>query len=1070
MGMKKAMLTLLVVGILSLTPFPAHAAATMQGEDLKSKADGLYQDGANHVSQGDYQGALDLYLQALAIYQQIGDKADEGLLLNETGYVYRNLERYSDSLQAYQQALKIRIAIGDRVGQGVTLFNIAVLYRSMNQPNEAMDYYGQTLKLFENIGDKAREERTVSELGSFYRELGQSDTALESFRQALALSQQIGNREEEAWALYHIALVHNDLKQYPEAQDFYKQSLSIFQETQDPRMQAIVYDDMGTSYLESGQLDQALGNFQQAQAISESIGDQAEETTSLSNLGITYLNMGDSGRALDSFQKALALAEKLGNKQGELIAHSDLWQIYASQEKYSLALEQAQGALEIAQQLGDRNEEGISLNNIAAAYSQLGQVEQAINYFQQSLRITQELGDRAGEGQVLNNLASLSAPDKSLEYSQQALSIARELGDQKLEAATLDMIGQSYEKQEESSKAIDYYKQALQMAKQAGETFEEAVLLSNLGVNYKKLGQYDQALEQYKQSLKIVQDLGMKAQAGITLNNIARLYDQQGDYPKAIDYYQQSIAIIENQRSDIKVDDLRASFIAGYSQRYEGLINALWAAGRYEEAFNYAERARSRVFLDQLAGGNIDFRAGSDEKLLAQEQSLRREISALNDKLSSIRSKPQDQWDTTAIAEADTELAKQETAYAQLLTQIKLQSPEAASLISVDVASLSDIQALLDPNTTLVEYYTMKDSTLAFLITHDSFTAVKIDAGQADLAKQITSFRDFANLDDPYPASLKQLYTWLILPLKDQLKTPVVGIIPHGQLHYLPFAALTDGAHYLGDEYSLFTLPSASALRFIQSKRKPAKNTILAFGNPTTTEPGLAPLKYAEGEAETIAKLYGAQSLIGPLATESTLDAKAGDYSVVHLAAHAQFNSNNPLFSEIFLAADKKEDGRLEVNEIYRLNLTKSTDLVVLSACETQVGAVNAGDEVVGMTRAFLYAGTPTVMASLWKVDDQATTLLMQQFYTYLRNGVSKSQALQLAQSDVREKYPNPYYWASFVLTGDPGEFKQPGSLEKKSETPSGTNMIVWILGIISVLLAIIVLILFLQKRKKAGG
>jgi CHAT domain-containing protein len=236
---------------------------------------------------------------------------------------------------------------------------------------------------------------------------------------------------------------------------------------------------------------------------------------------------------------------------------------------------------------------------------------------------------------------------------------------------------------------------------------------------------------------------------------------------------------------------------------------------------------------------------------------------------------------------------------------------------------------------------------------------------------------------------------------------------------------LTDGAHYLGEEYTLFTLPSANALRFIQEKRKPQANTILALGDPAISEPGLPPLRFAEKEAEDIARLFGTPPLTGASATESALRSQASNAGIVHLAAHGAYNPDNALFSTVYLTGDAQNDGRLEVNEVYSLDLTKLTDLVVLSACETDLGvggdAVSKGDEIVGLNRAFIYAGTPTVIASLWSVDDNATALLMKQFYTHLRAGLSKAEALQQAQRDVRATHPHPYYWAAFVLTGDPG-------------------------------------------------
>ena len=132
-------------------------------------------------------------------------------------------------------------------------------------------------------------------------------------------------------------------------------------------------------------------------------------------------------------------------------------------------------------------------------------------------------------------------------------------------------------------------------------------------------------------------------------------------------------------------------------------------------------------------------------------------------------------------------------------------------------------------------------------------------------------------------------------------------------------------------------------------------------------------------------------------------------------------NTNNPLFSRILLAPDKDDSGAVEVREIYGLDLTR-TNLVALSACETQLGARSRGDEIVSLNRAFIYAGASSVIASLWTVDDEATSLLMKSFYGHLKQGMNKAAALQAAQAETRRKYPHPYYWAGFVLTGDPGE------------------------------------------------
>jgi CHAT domain-containing protein len=247
-------------------------------------------------------------------------------------------------------------------------------------------------------------------------------------------------------------------------------------------------------------------------------------------------------------------------------------------------------------------------------------------------------------------------------------------------------------------------------------------------------------------------------------------------------------------------------------------------------------------------------------------------------------------------------------------------------------------------------------------------------------------------------------------------------------LHYLPFAALSDGTRALADDYTLTRLPAASLLPLLQTSADVAdqdEGTVLLLANQLgpPVVPGVA------AAARTIGELYGVEPLLDQDATEAALREQAAQARILHLGAHGVFDAQRPLASHIQLAASDDTDGQLTVAEVYELDLAQ-TDLVVLSACETQVNqlsnpddplAVTAGDDLVGLTRAFFVAGTPTVVATLWQVEDQPSRLLMERFYTYLRDGTSKAEALRRAQLDVRADYPDPYHWAGFVLVGDGG-------------------------------------------------
>jgi CHAT domain-containing protein len=337
-------------------------------------------------------------------------------------------------------------------------------------------------------------------------------------------------------------------------------------------------------------------------------------------------------------------------------------------------------------------------------------------------------------------------------------------------------------------------------------------------------------------------------------------------------------------------------------------------------------------------------------------------------------------------------------------------------------------------------------------------------------------------LDGPDPPAAAQLSAWLIAPLKDRLDTPILGIAPHDVLHYLPFAALPapefpgretqtarpgESRRYLSDDYVLFALPSASVLPYVSGQGRPAlpaADTIQAEGTAISpllavAQPragGLPPLRFAEQETRAIAALYGTQPLIGDAATEAAFRSHAPGSRLIHIAAHGQLDTTGPLSSRLYLApdpSDPADDGALEVHEVYGLDLTRA-DVVTLSACQTQLGSQSNGDDIVGLSRAFIYAGAPTVVASLWSADDEATAALMTAFYAHLKEGMGKAQALAAAQSDLRNdeahaQWAHPFYWAAFVVTGDPGD---------RSTPEPGAGMPGWLLTVGGVGLGVVVL------------
>ena len=560
--------------------------------------------------------------------------------------------------------------------------------------------------------------------------------------------------------------------------------------------------------------------------------------------------------------------------------------------------------------------------------------------------------------------------------------------------------------------------------------------MNGIGEVYKNQGRYREALDSFQVSLAIAREVGDRTGVGTTLYNIGSAHRQQRNLEQALSFYEQAMEVLEEVRLDAGSEAGRAGFIAQFSGLYADAVEAYHRQGHDAEAFVTSERGRARAFLDSLTSGRVTLRDDESAGLLARERASYAARRSLQDALAQARSPIQPDGALITDLEARLEAAEQE--YASSLTAIEARKDQLASLVpsQFTVLSLPRVQALLDGRTTLVSYYVLGDEgTLAFVITHEGFTVVELPEATGErLSAEVWSLESnlLDSRNDAHPSQLQTLRDWLIDPLVDHLHTPLVGIVPHQKLHYVPFAALTDGETYFGQQHTIFVLPSASSLPLIRDNaaEEPGSGALI-FGNPATDEPGLESLVHAGEEARSVAKLRGLSSYIEAEASEARLRAEVSGAGTLHLAAHAEYNAANPLYSVIYLTPGtlrgepsdaEMYDGRLEVHEVYGLDLSAS-DLVVLSACETHAGALSTGDEVVGLTRAFHFAGAPTVVSTLWVVDDAATEALAVAFHRQLAAGLGKAEALQAAQTEVRAnpRWRAPFYWSGFVLSGDPG-------------------------------------------------
>ncbi len=579
-------------------------------------------------------------------------------------------------------------------------------------------------------------------------------------------------------------------------------------------------------------------------------------------------------------------------------------------------------------------------------------------------------------------------------------------------------------------------------------------ILREIGLIYFAIEDYSNALSYYQQALEIAEKINFQKKVNLLLPELGFLSEIIGIKERtksfketAISYFKRAVEAFESIRSRLKLEEDRSSFFENKLWVYKSLIILLVDLGNDPEAFNYLERAKSRALVDLLAN-RVRLQKEGNIRNYEEERKLQMKIELLLDQIEREQEKT-DEIDRAILKMRIGEIEKTRKQYAELILKIKRENPEIYSLISVNPLTLKEVQELLSSDITLLEYFITPDKTLLWVVGKSDLKVIEIAIKDKELTKKVDAFREkIAHLEPDYKKDADELYDLLIKPAKPYITTKRIGIVPHAVLHYLPFQALMDDkGKFLIEEYALFYAPSASVLKFVYEKRKEVKGKVLAFGNPKLDDEKLD-LPYSEDEVKRIKDTYPQTTLyIKERATEEKVKKLSGEYNVIHFASHAELNPASPMSSNIRLAREKDEDGRLEVNEIFNLDL-KNTSLVTLSACETGLGKLSSGDDLIGLTRGFIYAGAPSIVASLWKVYDQSTSELMSLFYKNLKSH-PKSEALRMAQLEMirgktgkgivrgvggitgsKETKPkeksqatvdgsHPYFWAPFILVGD---------------------------------------------------
>ncbi len=959
---------------------------------------------------GDFSKAIDYHEKALEIDREIDDRSGESKCYRNLGNALCGLGDFRKGIEFHEKSLEIASEIDDRSGESSCYGNLGNAHCGLGDFRKGIEYHEKSLEIDREIDDRPGESECYRNLGNAHCGLGDFRKAIEYHEKSLEIASEIDDRSGESKCYRNLGTAHCGLGDFRKGIEYHEKCLEIASEIDDRSGESLCYGNLGNAHYGLGNFRKAIEYYERALEIAREIGDRSRESSCYSNLGAAYRSSGDFRKAIEYCERALEIAREIGDRSGESSCSLTLGAAYSSLGDFGRAIEYEKEALEIAGEIGDRSRESKCYTGLGNAYGDLGDFRKAIEYHEKALEINREFGDRSGESSCYSNLGaaygSLGDFRKAIEYDEKALEINREFGDRSGESNCYGNLGIVYCSLGDFRKAIEYENKALEIAREIGDRSGESNCYGNLGAAYRRSGNFKKAIRYHEKSLEIAREIGDLDSERRSARNLAWVYGDHLNKPElAYDYCRNSIELSERISGRLIEEEDKIGFSSRTSDAYEYMIPLCLELKKGNEAFEFAERGKSRAFLDLLAATEIK----PSVELTPELRSLLDEEETYLVKLRETQTQHLGQKDVS-VEPGEVDRILEELAL--IYSKAEELDPEYAFTRRGKPLSLSKIQDMLylhKRDTVLVEYFVATEKLFIFVVSsRDKELYVEtVPISQEKLRRyvenywrSVAKYSDFMDIGDSWLC----IGSYLIDPISKYLvKGDLIYFIPYGLLHYLPLHALQLNGEPLIKNHSVTYSPSASLIKFCQNKGSGELRSCASFG------------VVFENEAKRVAELFDVKPFIGNAATKEQVIRTCADKDIIHFSCHGRFDTLDPLSSGVELYDEEV----LTAREIFRQKL--NTELVTLSACETGISERRPGDELIGLTRAFLYAGAPSVIVSLWSVNASSTQELMVEFYKSLRKGTDKATALQQAQKKTMEKeeYSNPYYWAPFILVGD---------------------------------------------------
>lgn len=1020
-----------------------------QGNSLSGQGYSWSKLAALYSKVGKKEAALKSYDSASHFYALAKDSIKLVSNLLDVGQVYQDDQQYKKAHEYFLKAHEIntkRNKIEDMIESSMKVASAAFHFDTASSRN----YYEQTLRNAKKIGNKTDELYSILNLGLLKYKNLEVIAGRKYFDDALKITLEQKNKSEEAYCYGRIGVALNDQMELDEALLLFNKALHIYDSLGEKSSIPGILGQIASLYVSKGDFSNAMNLYQRQLKLSKEIKNEANEASALGNMSFLFVITGDLEQSAKSADSALAIYTRLKNSWQMANAYISIGNVKNKMSDYKSSVRFYQMADSIYLLEKDEISRSTAKNNIGNVYFFQSDYDQALTYFTESEKLLSKL-PYINESVLLAKLNIGETYYHKKEYAKaekvlmQGYTLAKEKKMQRMLNSANVLLGKLYFDLKDYNKSQSFLQAALdasQINREIGQTIEAALFLAK---NYKVAQNENKARELLSIAVNTSEQYSNNDYYWEALYELGMIYYNKQEFDAAIPYFKKGIDIIEKISKNL-FGGAEANKIYNKDYRridlYNKIVASLVKSGKSEDALYYAEKSNQQAVkeLNEKAGFVTSDKSKADA--IQKGNDLLQKQTAVEEAIAKEKMKPANLQSKELIASLESIQQVAQKDYINYINGLVKKYPDLQVYFSkTNPADFKNNMRFIPDSTLAVLYIINEDQLYIFTATKQEIGIKTIDL-KTDLNKQADRFlailRNSENASGTGSLTVRStlknnkgekgdfkkeasiLYDILITPIKEQLANKKkICIIPNGKLSNIPFQAIgtfqNNEFKFLVEDYAIFYTNKID----IFSKpfeEAPIGESFMALGNPDKSLPSAA------DEVQTLSKVFkNALVYTENDATEAKATDALSNYKYVHFATHGVLDFADFEKSYLIFAPEKNKegDGKLTIEKINGLNI-ENCSMVTLSACETAVSKETVKGWYISPANSFLQNNVRTVVASLWQVDDKATSILMEAFYKNLLT-MNKSEALRQAQATLSKipAYAHPYFWSAFVLYGE---------------------------------------------------